>query len=158
MVRLSGTGWLKLAGKFFIFMTRQPGAYTLTVRRHFEKLCLIGAGAPTIWSSAADPWFDWLTLRTLVFLVPMQYCKHSQLCVGGCEVKDCWSSVIPHSLVVVSSFCQDWCLSSKVNSPGGCGGLSVLLLCSYRVLSPWCQFTSGCSRASDCWRARANDA
>ena len=31
VVRLSGTGWSKFVGKFFIFMTRQPGAYTLTV-------------------------------------------------------------------------------------------------------------------------------
>ena len=52
VVRLSGTGWSKFVGKFFIFMTRQPGAYTLTVTRHFEKLCVIGTGAPTIWSSA----------------------------------------------------------------------------------------------------------
>ena len=51
MVRLSGTGWSKFIGKY-IFMTRQPGAYTLTVMRHFEKLYVIGAGAPTIWSSA----------------------------------------------------------------------------------------------------------
>ena len=36
---------------FFIFMTRQPGAYTLTVAHHFKILCVIGAGAPTVWSS-----------------------------------------------------------------------------------------------------------
>ena len=59
MVRLSGTGWLKFIGKFFIFMMCQPGAYTLTVTRHFEKLCVIGMGAPTIWSSAygSKRWF-----------------------------------------------------------------------------------------------------
>ena len=54
VVRLSGTGWSKFVCQFFfIFMTRQPGAYTLTVTRHFEKLYVIGAGAPTIWSSAS---------------------------------------------------------------------------------------------------------
>ena len=52
VVRLSGTGWSKFVGKFLIFMTCQPGAYTLTVKRHFEKLCVISAGTPTIWSSA----------------------------------------------------------------------------------------------------------
>ena len=50
VVRLSGTGWSKFVGKF-IFMTRQPGAYILTVTHHFEKLCVTGTGTPTIWSS-----------------------------------------------------------------------------------------------------------
>ena len=41
---------------FFIFMTCQRGTYTLTVMCHFEKLCVIGADAPTIWSSARLLW------------------------------------------------------------------------------------------------------
>ena len=51
VVGLSGTGWSKFVDKFFILMMRQPGTYTLTVTRHFEKLCVIDAGTPTIWSS-----------------------------------------------------------------------------------------------------------
>ena len=54
------------------------------------------------------------------------------------------SSAIPHSLLVVDSSCShNWCLCFRqMDSPGGCGGPSVPLLCNGWVQSPWCQFAS----------------
>ena len=45
----------------------------------------------------------------------------------------CWWLTHPASITGVS-------VSARWNSPWGCGGPSVLLLCNHRVQSPWCQF------------------
>ena len=48
----------------------------------------------------------------------------------------CWWLTHPAAITDVS-------VSARWDSPGGCGGLSVPLLCNRRVQSPWCQFASG---------------
>ena len=45
----------------------------------------------------------------------------------------CWWLTHPSAITGVS-------VSARLDSPGGCGGPSVPLLCSRRVQSPWCQF------------------
>ena len=59
-------------------MTRQPGAYTLTVKRHFEKLCIIGVGTPTIWSSevVCPAQFHFQLIRYFT----MSLCLFAQVC------------------------------------------------------------------------------
>ena len=48
----------------------------------------------------------------------------------------CWWLTHPAAITGAS-------VSARWDSPGGCGGPSVLLLCNCRVQSPWCQFASG---------------
>ena len=48
----------------------------------------------------------------------------------------CWWLTHPTAITGVS-------VSARWDSPGGCGGSSVLLLCNRRVQSLWCQFSSG---------------
>ena len=48
----------------------------------------------------------------------------------------CWWLTHPAAIIGVS-------VSARWDSPGGCGGPSVPLLCNHGVQSPWCQFTSG---------------
>ena len=48
----------------------------------------------------------------------------------------CWWLTHPAAITGVS-------VPARWDSPGGCGGSSVPLLCNRRVQSPWCQFASG---------------
>ena len=113
MVRLSGTGWLKFVGKFFIFMTRQPGAYTLTVMRHFEKLCVIGTGAPTIWSSVYVCQSVYLYGRRL--LKTWYVCK---ICPQTRQQDPSWLAFV---------LGQDLCRFDLQTCFGNCKGMSELL-------------------------------
>ena len=48
----------------------------------------------------------------------------------------CWWLTHPAAITGVN-------VTTRWDSPGGCGGLYVPLLCNHRVQKPWCQFASG---------------